>query len=197
MFAGDETAGVRQGPVEVLIASDIDAALTLDRYTQGTAVRQARLIFDCKRQAHRRLLCSRLTSAVAKSEPTITQSLERTVVRKYGLGLVRLSFKPYRPSTIYPQSNHSPVSASFMPSTIQPCRRSDRWSLPAFAALNKTAMRAARAVMYVGTGTGRLGNATSNPPDHPAARASHVSGSLLSPWVPISSAAFLCSSSGS
>src|SRR5215468_5518815 len=60
MLAGNEAAGIRQGPIEVLVTPDVDAALALNRHAQRAAVRQARLVLDSKRQAHRRLLFGRL-----------------------------------------------------------------------------------------------------------------------------------------
>src|SRR5258706_14611532 len=64
MLAGNEAAGVWQGPVKVLVASDVDAALALYRHAQRAAVRQARLVLDSKRQAHRRLLLRSINLAV-------------------------------------------------------------------------------------------------------------------------------------
>ena len=44
MLARDETAGIRQGPIEILIATDIEATFTLDRNAQWAAVGQGRQI---------------------------------------------------------------------------------------------------------------------------------------------------------
>src|SRR5215471_20981103 len=94
MLARDETAGVRQRPVEILVAANIDAALALDRHAQWTAVREARLVFDSKRQAHRQLLCDRLPRAIAHGIRTHTKALAQTAIRESGLGPIRRSFKP-------------------------------------------------------------------------------------------------------
>ena len=50
MFAGNKPAGVRQGPVKILIAANIDTARSLDRNTQRAAIGQSCFIFDFKRQ---------------------------------------------------------------------------------------------------------------------------------------------------
>ena len=62
MLARDETAGIRQGPIEILIATDIEATFTLDRNAQWPAVRQGRLIFDSQRQRHGPVSATRMPS---------------------------------------------------------------------------------------------------------------------------------------
>ena len=52
MLARDETAGIRQGPIEILIATDIEATFTLDRNAQWAAVGQGRQIFNSQSQGH-------------------------------------------------------------------------------------------------------------------------------------------------
>src|SRR5262249_7646799 len=93
--------------------------------------------------------------------------------------------------------HHSPVSASLMPSAIRERIREDRSDALMPRALSRMAMRAARGVMYCGTGTGAFGFELSMPPAQPAASASQVSPSLLSARVPTSSALDLRSSLGS
>src|SRR5215470_586125 len=74
MLAGNEAARIRQGPIEVLVTPDVDAALALNRHAQWTAVRQARVVLDSKRQAHRRLLCGRSSSLSPGPDPSTTAS---------------------------------------------------------------------------------------------------------------------------
>src|SRR5215831_14507062 len=80
MLAGNEAAGVRQGPIKVLVTSNVDAAFALNRHAQRTAVRQARLVLDSKRQAHRRLLCSRSKLAVAHRTGPFTTASGRMLI---------------------------------------------------------------------------------------------------------------------
>jgi hypothetical protein len=46
VLARDGAAGIGQGPIEMPVAADIDAAHALDRNAQRTAVREACLVFD-------------------------------------------------------------------------------------------------------------------------------------------------------
>jgi hypothetical protein len=50
MLSGNKPAWIRQTPVEILIATDIDAARSLNSYAQGPAIRQSGFIFDSERQ---------------------------------------------------------------------------------------------------------------------------------------------------
>src|SRR5215831_6191796 len=96
MLAGNEAAGIRQGPIEVLVTPDVDAALALNRHAQRTAVRQARLVLDSKRQAHRRLLCGRSSDAVRHRTGPFDDSVGTYVDRRYRVSPVWQSFKPHR-----------------------------------------------------------------------------------------------------
>src|SRR6266849_7939292 len=103
MLAGNEAAGVRQGPIKVLVTPDVDAAFALNRHAQRAAVRQARLVLDCKRQAHPRLLCSRLAFGVDPSNRTVCQRRgSAPAAPEYGLGQRSLPFKPRRGRAMRP-----------------------------------------------------------------------------------------------
>jgi hypothetical protein len=52
MFAGNGPGRIGEGPIEILVATDIDAALALNRYAQRPAIWQARFVFDFERQGH-------------------------------------------------------------------------------------------------------------------------------------------------
>src|SRR5664279_6282694 len=55
MPSGNETARVRQRPIQIGIAPNVQTALALDRDAERPAVGQAGLIFDMQRQRHIRL----------------------------------------------------------------------------------------------------------------------------------------------
>src|SRR5713226_8599641 len=59
VLSGYQPAGVGESPVEILIATDVDAALALDRYAERPAIRQAGLVFYRERQCHGRLFLQR------------------------------------------------------------------------------------------------------------------------------------------
>ena len=52
MLAGDDAAGIGQHPVEILVASDIEAALARNGNADRASVRQAGHILDRKTQRH-------------------------------------------------------------------------------------------------------------------------------------------------